>query len=96
MKDSFIYYNVGALLYCPANNETIVQSIITERFGTKYSLALCLEDTIGDDFVPEAERTLVSSLQQIFLRKQETDFFLPKIFIRVRCPEQIQIGRAHV
>lgn len=89
MKDSFIYYNVGALLYCPANNETIVQSIITERFGTKYSLALCLEDTIGDDFVPEAERTLVSSLQQIFLRKQETDFFLPKIFIRVRCPEQI-------
>lgn len=89
MKDSSIYYSVGALLYCPANNQTISNSIISERFGTKYSLALCLEDTIGDDFVQETEQKLISSLQHIFMKKEETDFFLPKIFIRVRCPEQI-------
>lgn len=89
MKDSLIYYSVGALLYCPANNETIVNSIINELFGTNYSLALCLEDTIKDDCVREAEQTLITSLKTIFKEKQTKDFFLPKIFIRVRCPEQI-------
>lgn len=89
MKDLLIHYSVGALLYCPANNETIVNSIITERFGSKYSLALCLEDTIGDNFVKEAERTLISSLNEICRQKQSQDFYIPKIFIRVRYPEQI-------
>ncbi len=89
MKDSLIYYTVGALLYCPANNDTIAKSIIQERFGTKYSLALCLEDTIRDDRVEEAEQQLITSLQTIFSEKQSRDFYIPKIFIRVRYPEQI-------
>lgn len=89
MKDSFIYFSVGALLYCPANNESIANSILHERFGKKYSLALCLEDTIGDDFVRDAENKLISSLKQIYAASIDTDFFLPKIFIRVRCPQQI-------
>lgn len=89
MKDSLIYYSVGALLYCPANNETIVQSIINGRFQTKYSLALCLEDTINDNCIEEAEDKLVASLSAIYDKKLEADFYLPKIFIRVRCPEQI-------
>ena len=46
MKDNVIYYSVGALLYCPANKETIADSIINENFGNKFSLALCLEDTM--------------------------------------------------
>lgn len=89
MKDLLIHYSVGALLYCPANNETIVNSIITERFGSKYSLALCLEDTIGDNFVKEAEKTLISSLNDIYIQKKSQEFYIPKIFIRVRYPEQI-------
>lgn len=89
MKDLLIHYSVGALLYCPANNESIVNSIITERFGSKYSLALCLEDTIGDNFVEEAEKTLIASLNAIYNKKKEDDFYIPKIFIRVRYPEQI-------
>ena len=48
MNNSLLYYSVGALLYCPANKKTIVDSIINNRFGTKYSLALCLEDTIRE------------------------------------------------
>ena len=55
MKDNVLYYSVGALLYCPANKESIANSIINEKFGTKFSLALCLEDTINDDFVAESE-----------------------------------------
>lgn len=90
MKDSLIYYSVGALLYCPANNESIVQSIVSGRFKTKYSLALCLEDTIADDCIKEAEEKLIASLQAIYEKKKTADFYLPKIFIRVRCPEQIQ------
>ncbi len=46
MKDSALYYSVGALLYCPANNESISDSIILNKFVKPFSLALCLEDTI--------------------------------------------------
>ena len=55
MKDNVIYYSVGALLYCPGNKESVADSIINENFGNKFSLALCLEDTINDDFVAETE-----------------------------------------
>lgn len=89
MKDSLIFYSVGALLYCPANNETISKSILRERFGTKYSLALCLEDTIRDDCVKDAEQKLLLSLNAVYAEMEKRDFYLPKIFIRVRCPEQI-------
>ena len=89
MKDLFISYTVGALLYCPANNESIAKSIVQERFGTKYSLALCLEDTIKDDCVQDAECKLVTALKNIYEEKHTKDFYIPKIFIRVRCPEQI-------
>ncbi len=89
MKDDKIYYSVGALLYCPANNESIVRSLTKEKFGKKYSLALCLEDTINDDFVEEAELIMINSLKKIYDFKKENDIFLPKIFIRVRRSVQI-------
>ena len=58
MKNSSLYYSVGALLYCPAVNGSIADSIINERFGKNYSLALCLEDTINDSFVEKAQEIL--------------------------------------
>lgn len=89
MKNNILYYSVGALLYCPANKPSIVNSIIEEKFGNKFSLALCLEDTINDDYVTEAEQVLISSLNRIYTQHQITPFYLPKIFIRVRNSEQI-------
>lgn len=89
MKNSLIYYSVGALLYCPANNETIANSLIAERFGTRYSLALCLEDTIGDNHVNKAELKLISSLNTVLSARENKAFYIPKVFIRVRHPEQI-------
>lgn len=89
MKNSPFYYSVGALLYCPANNETIVDSIIQEKFDNGFSLALCLEDTIPEKFVPEAEVKLTHSLFKIVKALEQKDFYLPKIFIRVRDPIQI-------
>ena len=89
MKDSALYYSVGALLYCPANNESISDSIIHNKFIKPFSLALCLEDTIPDNFVLQAEQICYHNLLQIKNAKESQDFYLPKIFIRVRNPEQI-------
>lgn len=90
MKNASIYYSVGALLYCPANRETIAPSIIGQKFGSRFSLALCLEDTIGDSHVEEAEHCLAASLRQIRRAAEHTSFYIPNIFIRVRCPGQIR------
>ena len=84
MNNSLLYYSVGALLYCPANRKTVVDSIVNNRFGTKYSLALYLEDNIRDDCVAEAEQILANSLCQLEQQLQSKDFYLPKIFVRVR------------
>lgn len=99
MKDATLYYSVGALLYCPANNSRIANSIINENFGRQYSLALCLEDTINDNCVTEAESQLVQSLITIDHASTSAIFFIPKIFIRVRTATQItnlvkQLGSA--
>lgn len=90
MKNSIIYYSVGALLYCPANNESIISSIQSEKLGKKYSLALCLEDTINDNHVEEAENIMIQSLNFIYNAQLSSKFYLPKIFIRVRHAEQIR------
>lgn len=90
MKDTMIYYTVGALLYCPANNKTLANSIIFEKFGNKYSLALCLEDTINDDNLQDAEQQLISTLLQIYKAHLSQNFYLPKIFIRVRNAIQME------
>lgn len=89
LKNNILYYSVGALLYCPANKKSLADSIISEKFGTSFSLALCLEDTINDNFVEEAEMILNNSLHQIYISYQTQPFYLPKIFVRVRNPKQI-------
>ncbi len=89
MKNSVLYYSIGALLYCPAYNKTIVNSLINGSFGNKFSLALCLEDTINDNFVKDAENILIDTIKKIYNTLRNTSFFLPKIFIRVREPNQI-------
>ena len=93
MNNSLLYYSVGALLYCTANRKNIADSIVKQRFGTKYSLALCLEDTIRDDSVAEAEHILVQTLRQLDQQSMQNDFYVPKIFVRVRNARQI--GRLH-
>lgn len=89
MKNSPLPFSVGALLYCPAGNEHITASVSQEKFGQKYSLALCLEDTIADDFVAQAEQSLVHSLCGLYEKRQASSFFMPNIFVRVRNAVQI-------
>lgn len=91
MKDTLFCYSIGALLYCPANNETIVRSVVEQKISAPFSLALCLEDTIADAYLPEAESVLLSSLKKIEAARQTDRFYLPKIFLRIRTPEQIPV-----
>lgn len=89
MKNSIIYYSVGALLYCPANRKNVAEAIVSGKFGTKYSLAFCLEDTVAEASVAEAEEILRDTLATLQSAFEKHDFYLPKIFIRVRSAAQI-------
>lgn len=80
-------YSVGALLYTPAINENISRDIIEEKFGRRYSLALCLEDAISDDIVEIAENMVVKTVQKLYEEKKE--YYKPLLFVRVRTPEQL-------
>lgn len=82
---------IGALLYCPANQPWIVDSILQEKIPTPYSVSLCLEDTISDDFVTESEEILVNSICALYDAKQEgATCFFPKLYIRVRTAKQMR------
>lgn len=89
MKNNILYYSIGALLYCPANKKSVADSVVQEKFGSKYSLALCLEDTINDRFVEEAEQALIHTINHIYVSYEKNPFYLPKIFVRVRNESQI-------
>ena len=84
-------YDVGALMYCPANgHDSIVDGLKNERFARPFSLAFCLEDTVRDGEVDAAERTLCRTLEQIDAARRERAFYLPLIFVRVRSPQQME------
>ena len=59
-------YSVGALLYSPALNNKIGRTILGGTLGDKYSLALCLADTIAPDMVETAEKQTGETLRQLF------------------------------
>ena len=81
-------YNVGPLLYTPATNNTVYEKLINQSFGNKFSLALCLEDSIEDDAVEIGEQTIVENFKRLY-NDIEKFPFLPQLFIRVRNPQQI-------
>ena len=82
-------YKVGALLYSPALNRKVADSIIAEKFNRPYSLALCLEDTIADDSVEFAEKQLGVTLKKLLEATSDKSFYMPMIFIRVRSSKQL-------
>ena len=89
IKNIEMKYSVGALMYSPALNNKIANTVTKGDLGNKYSLALCLEDTISADMVENAELQVRETLRQIYEAKQSRDIYLPKMFIRVREPEQM-------
>ena len=89
MRDDSIYYNVGAMLYCPANNKAILHNLMNNKFGNNFSLIFCLEDSINDNMVEEAESILIDTIKALYKLSLNEDFYVPMIFIRVRNYNQI-------
>lgn len=86
-------YCVGPLLYMPALRSDIAEKIISFKKYRPVSIGICLEDTIRDDMVREAEKNMVSQIKilsdMIAESGSSDDQGLPLIFIRVRSPRQI-------
>lgn len=81
-------YKVGPLLYSPATNAKIFDKLLVQKWGTTFSLALCLEDAIDDDAVEQGEQTIVETFRKLYENIEKFSYISP-IFIRVRYPEQI-------
>ena len=83
MKDSSIYYSVGALLYTDANNTGIIDDIMFERFNIPFSLAFSFDMASNDAEADKAENLLIKTLDKLFVSKKEREFYIPKLFIKV-------------
>ncbi|WP_030379586.1 MULTISPECIES: HpcH/HpaI aldolase/citrate lyase family protein [unclassified Streptomyces] len=77
---------LGATLYSPATRPRLAEDIVKQAARGVVSMVLCLEDSIDDADVTDAEANLV---RQFAALDALPDPGLPLLFIRVRAPEQI-------
>lgn len=85
--DKKLSYSVGALMYIPALNDVIIDLILKKKIKEKYSIAICLEDSIKEEAVIDAEINLIKNLEYL---KNNYEVEYPKIFIRIRNLEQLK------
>ncbi len=79
-------YHVGGLLYMPAVQQGIADKIIHKTIPYLTSVAFCLEDSVLDSALSEAEQILCCTFEDLFAG-QRADF--PLLFIRVRSAEHL-------
>lgn len=77
---------LGATLYTPGIRDDLARSIVKQAQRGVVSMVLCLEDSVPDHHVEEAEQNLVRALRV----HEDSGHGGPLIFIRVRRPEQIE------
>ncbi len=80
-------YKLGGLLYAPAIYSGAAKKIISGEIPCLKSAALCLEDAIRDEALPDAERELKAALYEIG-NSGKSD--LPLIFVRIRTPRHLR------
>ncbi len=76
---------LGATLYSPGTRPKLIHDLVRSRSRGVTSSVLCLEDSVPDDQLADAERNLVAQLQTLHAEQADT----PWLFVRVRTPEQI-------
>lgn len=86
LNKNILQYKVGGLLYMPAFQKNIIEKLKENSIDCLTSVAFCLEDSIRDEALPEAEESLKYILQELKVLSEN----LPLIFIRVRSPEHLQ------
>ena len=79
-------YRLGGLLYMPAFQKHIADKLEQNSIPGLSSIAFCLEDSIRDHAVTQAETALRRTLLELGERFRPADR-LPLIFIRIRTPE---------
>ena len=79
--------SLGGLLYCPASNTTVAEHIIDNSWPCLTSMSLCLEDSVADSGLKQAEEQLVRTLKQL---REAAPARMPMLFVRVRGPEHLQ------
>ncbi|MFD7547833.1 HpcH/HpaI aldolase/citrate lyase family protein [Streptomyces sp. NPDC059816] len=77
---------LGATLYSPAIRPTLADDIRKQAGRGVISMVICLEDSIEDSEVPQAEENVVRQVVELATRPVGD---LPLLFMRVRTPEQI-------
>jgi len=93
INKDILQYAVGALLYIPAINKDISKIICTRKYNYLTSVSLCLEDSIADNMLEQAETQIISELRKIsdcILKNEVSVNDIPLIFIRIRNPEQME------
>ncbi|MGP3976995.1 HpcH/HpaI aldolase/citrate lyase family protein [Streptomyces sp. 8N114] len=78
---------LGATLYSPATRPSLADDVLKQTARGVVSMVLCLEDSIADGEVPQAEENLVRQLRE--LADRATEDALPLLFVRVRESGQI-------
>ncbi|WP_434589023.1 HpcH/HpaI aldolase/citrate lyase family protein [Streptomyces sp. A5-4] len=76
---------LGATLYSPATRPRLADDVVKQAGHGIISMVLCLEDSIDDAEVADAEENLVRQFAELDARGGEP----PLLFVRVREPEQI-------
>ncbi|MEU3207158.1 HpcH/HpaI aldolase/citrate lyase family protein [Streptomyces cyaneofuscatus] len=85
---SLLSVALGATLYSPATRPTLADDVMKQAGRGVVSMVLCLEDSIDDAEVVEAEANLVRQFAQL-AERDATGTGLPLLFVRVREPGQI-------
>ena len=89
-----LYYNkyeIGAPLYCPADNIHAATNILNGKLGYLRSIIFCMEDSILPQRLKYATDTLKSTINQLKEAK-DNGSELPYIFIRIRNAEHLEIS----
>ncbi len=79
--------SLGATIYTPAIRDNLLNDLRKMRSKDATSVVVCLEDSIPDEKVPEAEEKLHNLLVQLAELPNMDD--MPLVFVRPRTPEHL-------
>lgn len=86
-NSEFLPYKLAGLLYAPAINIGVAKKIIDKTYSNLKAVSFCLEDSIMDDALNDAENALIQTLE--FIIENDTGD-LPLIFVRIRNPRHLE------
>ena len=82
---NYLQYKIGGLLYMPAFQKNIVGKIKNDSIKNLMSIGFCLEDSIRDEALNDAEISLIEILTEL----KNLNKNLPLIFVRIRNPKHL-------